>query len=65
MPSFEDYERQLEWVRHIGASNPIPWSELNIPVRVENDKIVFLKVDEQEVRKRISDEYILSEVVFK
>ena len=65
MPSFEDYDRQLEWVRQIGTSNPIPWSELNIPVRVENNKIVFLKVDEEEVRKRISDEYISSEVVFK
>jgi len=65
MPSFEDYERQLEWVRQIGTSNPIPWSELNIPVRVENNKIVFLKVDEENVRKRISDEYISSEVVFK
>ena len=59
----EDYERQLEWIKHIKGESV--WSELNKMVKVANDKLVIAKQYESEVRSRISDKYANTEHVFK
>lgn len=59
----EDYERQLEWIKHIHGE--AIWSELNILVKVEKDKLVIAKQFESDVRSRVSVEYANSEIVFK
>jgi hypothetical protein len=59
----EDYERQLEWIKHIKGESI--WSELKILVKVVNDKLVIAKEYEGEVRSRISPEYANTEIVFK
>jgi hypothetical protein len=59
----EDYERQLEWIRIIKGEGV--WSELNIIVKVANDKLIIAKQYESEVRSRISAEYANTEIVFK
>jgi hypothetical protein len=61
----EDYERQLEWVRIINGNSEILWSELNIPIKVLNDKLLIGKKYEADVRSRVSPEYANSEIVFK
>lgn len=59
----EDYERELEWIKHIHGE--ALWSELNILVKVANDKLVIAKQYESDVRSRVSVEYANSEIVFK
>jgi hypothetical protein len=59
----EDYERQLEWIIIIKGEGV--WSELNIIVKVANDKLIIAKQYESEVRSRISAEYANTEIVFK
>lgn len=59
----EDYERQLEWIKHIHGESI--WSELNILVKVVNDKLIIAKQYEGDVRSRVSPEYANSEIVFK
>lgn len=59
----EDYERELEWIKHIHGE--AIWSELNILVKVEKDKLVIAKRFESDVRIRVSPEYANSEIVFK
>ena len=61
----EDYERQLEWIRIINTNSESLWSELNIPIKVLNDKILIDKKYEADVRSRVSPEYANSEIVFK
>ena len=39
----EDYERQLEWIRIINGNSESVWSELNIPIKVLNDKLLIDK----------------------
>lgn len=59
----EDYERQLEWIKYIKGEST--WSELNIIVKVINDKLVIAKEYEGEVRSLVSPEYANTEIVFK
>lgn len=59
----EDYERQLEWIKIIKGE--AVWSELNIIVKVANDKLIIAKQYENEVRSRVSPEYANTEIVFK
>lgn len=59
----EDYERQLEWIKHIHGESI--WTELNILVKVEKDKLVIAKRFESDVRSRVSPEYANSEIEFK
>lgn len=59
----EDYERQLEWIKIIKGESV--WSELNIIVKVANDKLIIAKQYESEVRSRVSPEYANTEIVFK
>lgn len=59
----EDYERELEWIKHIHGE--ALWSELNILVKVANDKLVIARQYESDVRSRVSLEYAKSEIVFK
>jgi hypothetical protein len=61
----EDYERQLEWIRIINTNSESLWSELNIPIKVLNDKLLIDKKYEADVRSRVSPEYANSEIVFK
>ena len=61
----EDYERQLEWIRIINTNSESLWSELNIPIKVLNDKLLIDKKYEADVRSRVSLEYANSEIVFK
>ena len=61
----EDYERQLEWIRIINSNSESLWSELNIPIKVLNDKLIVSKQYENDVRSRVSPEYANSEIVFK
>ena len=61
----EDYERQLEWIRIINSNSGGLWSELNIPIKVLNDKFLIDKKYEADVRSRVSPEYANSEIVFK
>ena len=61
----EDYERQLEWIRIINSNSESLWSELNIPIKVLNDKLLIDKRYEADVRSRVSPEYVNSEIVFK
>jgi hypothetical protein len=61
----EDYERQLEWIRIINSNSESLWSELNIPIKVLNDKLIVSKQYEGDVRSRVSPEYANSEIVFK
>jgi hypothetical protein len=41
------------------------FSELNIPVKVKDDKFIFSKEFEDEVRVRVTPEYCESEIRFK
>lgn len=59
----EDYERQLEWIKHIHGE--ALWSELNILVKVANDKLVIARQYESDVKSRVSPEYANSEIVFE
>ena len=61
----EDYERQLEWIRIINSNSESLWSEVNIPIKVLNDKLLIDKKYEADVRSRVSPEYAHSEIVFK
>jgi len=61
----KDYERQLEWIRIINTNSESLWSELNIPIKVLNDKLLIDKRYEADVRSRVSPEYANSEIVFK
>ena len=65
MKSFVDYERDLEWIRLLSSGGPLLFSELNIPVRPEGDKLVIESRYEVDVRERISPEYIAAEIRFK
>ena len=61
----EDYERQLEWIRIINSNPGGLWSELNIPIKVLNDKLLIDKKYEADVRSRVSPEYANSEILFR
>jgi hypothetical protein len=61
----EDYERQLEWIRIIHGNSESVWSELNIPIKVLNDKLLIDKKYEADVRSRVSPEYANSEILFR
>jgi hypothetical protein len=61
----EDYERQLEWIRIINGNSESLWSELNIPIKVLNDKLFIDKKYEADVRSRVSPEYANSEILFR
>jgi len=65
MKSFVDYERDLEWIRLLSSGGPLLFSELNIPVRPEGDKLIIESKHEEAIRERVSPEYIAAEIRFK
>jgi hypothetical protein len=58
-------ERHLEWIRELYLGTDLMFSELNIPVNVKDDKFIFSKEFEDEVRVRVTPEYFESEIRFK
>jgi hypothetical protein len=65
MKTFVDYERDLEWIRMLSSGGPLLFSELNIPVRPEGDKLIIEAKHEESIRERVSPEYIAAEIKFK
>jgi hypothetical protein len=65
MKSFVDYERDLEWIRLLSSGGSLLFSELNIPVRPEGDKLIIEAKHEEAIRERVSSEYIAAEIRFK
>lgn len=58
-------ERHLEWIRELYSGTELMFSELNIPVKLKDDKFIISKEFEDEVRVRVTPEYLASEIRFK